>query len=98
MISSTAYKPGDVVTTSIGKTIEIVNTDAEGRLLLADAITRATEKKPDLILDMASLTGAATIALGPEIISMFANDNNLAINMMKAFAKEQDDVAHYRYR
>ncbi len=64
MVSSTAYKPGDVVTTSIGKTIEIVNTDAEGRLLLADVLGHATTLNPDYLFDVATLTGAATVALG----------------------------------
>jgi leucyl aminopeptidase len=64
MVSSSAYKPGDVVTTSIGKTIEIVNTDAEGRLLLADVLGHASKLKPDYLFDVATLTGAAAIALG----------------------------------
>lgn len=64
MLSGTAYKPGDVVTTSIGKTIEIVNTDAEGRLLLADVLGHATSLKPDYLFDVATLTGAVTVALG----------------------------------
>ena len=64
MISSTAYKPGDVVTTSIGKTIEIVNTDAEGRLLLADVLGYASKQRPDYLIDVATLTGAVTVALG----------------------------------
>ena len=64
MLSGSAYKPGDVVTTSIGKTIEIVNTDAEGRLLLADVLGYAAKQKPDYLFDVATLTGAATVALG----------------------------------
>lgn len=90
LVSGNSIKPKDVFTSRNGKTVEITNTDAEGRLLLADAITRAAEKKPDLIIDMASLTGAATIALGPEIISMFTNNDALAANVTKAFTKEQD--------
>ncbi|MGB5106796.1 MAG: leucyl aminopeptidase [Candidatus Zixiibacteriota bacterium] len=64
MLSGSAYKPGDVVTTSIGKTIEIVNTDAEGRLLLADVLGYAAGQRPDYLLDVATLTGAVTVALG----------------------------------
>lgn len=79
MPSGKAIKPGDVVTAMNGKTIEILNTDAEGRVVLADALSYAVEKvKPDVIIDLATLTGACIVALGEEIAGLFANDAKLA--------------------
>ena len=69
-----AQRPGDVITAYGGRTIEVLNTDAEGRLVLADAIVRATEDKPDVILDIATLTGAATVALGHRYAGVMGND------------------------
>ncbi|MEZ5161939.1 MAG: hypothetical protein R2709_15010 [Marmoricola sp.] len=66
MPSGTAIRPGDVLTMHNGKTVEISNTDAEGRLILADALSLATEEKPDLIIDVATLTGACIVALWRE--------------------------------
>lgn len=77
-ISGSAYHPGDVLTSRIGKTIEITNTDAEGRLVLCDALAAAAEEKPELIIDFATLTGAAKIAVGTEIAAFFTNDEKLA--------------------
>jgi len=77
-VSGGAYRPGDVLISRNGLTVEIDNTDAEGRLVLADAITKAAEDKPELILDFATLTGAARIALGPDLPAMFSNDEALA--------------------
>jgi leucyl aminopeptidase len=70
-ISGNAYRPGDVIRTRKGLTVEIGNTDAEGRLVLCDAIAWADEERPDLLIDMATLTGAARVALGPELPAVF---------------------------
>jgi len=77
-ISGDAFRPGDVITTRSGLTVEIDNTDAEGRLVLCDALTLACEKSPDLIIDFATLTGAARVALGTEVPVLFSNDYHLA--------------------
>ena len=77
-VAGSAYRPGDILTSRNGLTVEVHNTDAEGRLVLADAITKAAEDEPELILDFATLTGAARIALGPELPAMFSNDGPLA--------------------
>ncbi len=73
MPSGRAYKPKDILRSRLGKTVEVLNTDAEGRLILADALTYASEWKPALIIDFATLTGAATVALGNEISAIFGN-------------------------
>lgn len=77
-ISGSAFRPGDVLTSRKGLTVEVGNTDAEGRLILADALTRAAEGNPELILDFATLTGAARVALGPDLPALFASDDALA--------------------
>ncbi len=77
MPSGTATKPGDVLTTRSGQTIEVLNTDAEGRLILADALTLAEEAKPDAIIDLATLTGACIVALGSHIAGLLGNDDGL---------------------
>ena len=77
MPGGSAIKPGDVLTTRSGKTIEVLNTDAEGRLVLADGLTLAAEVEPDAIIDVATLTGAAVVALGSEIGGLFGNDDRL---------------------
>ncbi len=89
-VSGAAYRPGDVVKSRSGIFVEIDNTDAEGRLILADALTRAAEDKPELIVDFATLTGAARIALGPELPALFASDDRLAADIEKA-ARSVDD-------
>jgi leucyl aminopeptidase len=89
-VSSRAYRPGDIVRSRKGDFVEIDNTDAEGRLILADALARAAEEKPDLIVDFATLTGAARIALGPDLPAFFANDDELA-SSAEAAAKEVED-------
>ncbi len=89
-ISDNAYRPGDVLTSRSGKTIEIDNTDAEGRLILCDAITKAAEDKQDLIIDFATLTGAARIALGTEVPAFFSNDDSIAEDL-KLVAKRVND-------
>ena len=77
-VSGSAYRPGDIVKSRKGDFIEIDNTDAEGRLILADALARAAESQPALIVDFATLTGAARVALGPDIPALFANRDELA--------------------
>ncbi len=77
--SGTATKPGDVLRTRSGKTIEVLNTDAEGRLILADGLTLAVESEPDAVIDLATLTGAAVVALGKEIAGLLGNDEELLV-------------------
>ncbi len=89
-VSADSYRPGDVIYTRSGKTVEIGHTDAEGRVILADALTWACEEDTDLIIDMATLTGAARIALGAEIGALFSNDSKLAHKLM-AHGKTQED-------
>ena len=91
-VSGAAYRPGDVLTSRNGLTVEVDNTDAEGRLVLADAITRAAEDKPDLILDFATLTGAARVALGPDLPALFSNDEDLARNFEAAAMEVTDPL------
>lgn len=79
-----AYKPGDIIRSLSGKTIEVINTDAEGRLILADAITYALRYKPAGIIDLATLTGACVIALGHHAIGMMGNDENLKEKIKRA--------------
>ena len=75
-VSGNALRPGDIVKSRQGLFVEIDNTDAEGRLILADALAKAAESKPELIVDFATLTGAARVALGPDLPALFANDND----------------------
>ncbi|MGF1643839.1 MAG: M17 family metallopeptidase [Thiotrichales bacterium] len=89
-IAGNAFHPGDVLDTRAGKTVEIDNTDAEGRLILCDALTEACRHKPDLLLDFATLTGAARVAVGTEIAAFFANDRALAQAVLEA-ANAVDD-------
>ncbi len=83
-ISGDAYRPGDVLESRCGKTIEIENTDAEGRLILCDAISKAVEDSPEILIDFATLTGAARVALGTEVPAFFTNDDTLADDLMTA--------------
>lgn len=83
-VAGNAYRPGDVIKSRKGITIEIGNTDAEGRLILADALTAAVADKPDIIIDMATLTGAARIALGTELPALFCNHDKLANDLLAA--------------
>ena len=89
-ISGNAFRPGDVVRTRKGLSIEVGNTDAEGRVILCDALAYAVEGKPKTIIDFATLTGAARVALGPELPVLFSNDEKLAARLM-AKAGELDD-------
>jgi len=83
-VAGNAFRPGDVLRTRKGLTVENTNTDAEGRLILGDALTKAVEGKPGMILDFATLTGAARVALGPDLPALFANDDALAGAMLDA--------------
>ena len=77
-VSSTAYRPGDILKTRKGLTVEIGNTDAEGRIVLCDALTEADAERPALLFDMATLTGAARVALGPDLPALFCDDDAVA--------------------
>ena len=85
-------RPGDVIASRKGLTIEIGNTDAEGRLILADALARAAELNPALTIDMATLTGAARVALGPQVIPFFTADDALAADIDQASAETADPL------
>lgn len=87
-----SYKPGDVITAYNGKTIEVVNTDAEGRLILADALSYASEFKPKAVIDMATLTGAAVIAIGSVASIIMGNDQELIDKLYKAGVESYDRV------
>ena len=91
-VSSAAYRPGDIIKSRAGTFVEIDNTDAEGRLILADALTRAGEEKPDLILDFATLTGAARVALGPDLPAFFTSDDTLAAKAAEAARDVEDPL------
>ncbi len=91
-VSGNAYRPGDVLTSRNGKTVEIGNTDAEGRLVLADAITAADEQEPDLLIDFATLTGAARVAVGTEISATFTDDDDLFALIERHAKNEKDPV------
>lgn len=101
-ISGGAFRPGDVLRSRKGLTVEIDNTDAEGRLILGDALTRASEESPDLIVDFATLTGAARVALGPDLPALFARREETAEAFLAA-GQANDDPAwrlplHEAYR
>ncbi|HVU30606.1 MAG TPA: leucyl aminopeptidase family protein [Sphingomicrobium sp.] len=91
-VSGSSYRPGDILKSRKGLYVEIDNTDAEGRLVLADALTRAAEGKPELIIDFATLTGAARVALGPDLPATFANRDDLADALMSASARAFDPL------
>jgi leucyl aminopeptidase len=91
-VSGSAYRPGDVFRSRKGISVEIGNTDAEGRLVLADALTLADEDAPDLLIDFATLTGAARVALGPDLPAAFTEDEKLAAELMRHAATEADPV------
>lgn len=83
-VSGDAFRPGDILASRKGLTIEVGNTDAEGRLVLADVLTRASEHQPDLTLDFATLTGAARVALGPDLPPLYTDDDALAADLLAA--------------
>ncbi|HET9428015.1 MAG TPA: leucyl aminopeptidase family protein [Allosphingosinicella sp.] len=91
-VSGAAFRPGDILKSRKGLTVEVGNTDAEGRLILGDALARASEDEPELILDFATLTGAARVALGPDLPALFANDDPLAAALVEAGTKVADPV------
>jgi len=84
MPSGEAYRPGDVLTAKNGKTIEVLNTDAEGRITLADALAYAAESKPDVIVDVATLTGACIVALGETVAGLWSTDKDLIRRISRA--------------
>lgn len=89
-VAGNAFRPLDVFTSRNGLTVEIGNTDAEGRLVLADALALACEEKPDLLVDLGTLTGAARVALGPDLPPFYTNDETLALDVARC-AKEEND-------
>ena len=91
-ISGDAMRPGDILSSRAGLSIEVGNTDAEGRLILADALTRAGELEPELTIDLATLTGAARVALGPQVIPFFTDDESLAADLAAASAAVADPL------
>jgi leucyl aminopeptidase len=91
-IDGNAFRPQDILTSRKGLTVEINNTDAEGRLVLADALTLSDEDDPDLVISMATLTGAARVAVGPDISPFFTDDHTHAAAIAKAGAQVADPV------
>ena len=91
-VSGNAFRPGDIVTTRKGLTVEIDNTDAEGRLVLCDALALADDDEQDLIIDFATLTGAARVALGLEVPGFYSTDDLFASELMAAGESEEDSV------
>ena len=89
-IGGRAYRPGDVLRSRKGLTVEIGNTDAEGRLVLADALVEADQERPDLLIDLATLTGAARVALGPELPAAYSTDETL-LARLRAVGEEEAD-------
>jgi leucyl aminopeptidase len=92
IIGGRATRPGDVVKSLSGKTVEILNTDAEGRLILADALYMATKTDPEIIIDIATLTGACLIALGDHCAGLFSNRKFLSKNISEASAEVGEDL------
>jgi leucyl aminopeptidase len=92
MPSGTAQRPSDVLTMYGGKTVEVLNTDAEGRLVLADALARASEDGPDLIVDVATLTGACVVALGKRVSGIMSNDAELLDRVHDASRRAGDQM------
>ncbi|HWS70846.1 MAG TPA: leucyl aminopeptidase, partial [Thermoanaerobaculia bacterium] len=90
--SGSAYKPGEIITMMNGKTVEIVNTDAEGRMILGDALHYASQLKPNIMLDYATLTGACVVALGSEAAGLFTSDDELAQKLIEAGERVGDRV------
>jgi len=91
-ISASAFRPGDVIRSRKGLTVEIGNTDAEGRLILADALALADEEAPDLLFDFATLTGAARVALGPDLPPFYTDDEALAGEIARHAVAQRDPV------
>jgi leucyl aminopeptidase len=91
-IAGNAFRPGDILKSRKGLTVEIGNTDAEGRLVLGDALSLADDESPDLLIDMATLTGAARVALGPELPPFYTDDENLAAEISKHSVTQSDPL------
>lgn len=91
-IGGNALRPGDIVRTRGGLSVEVANTDAEGRLILCDALAEAASDNPDVLLDMATLTSAARVALGPDLPALFCNDEDLAAALLRAAASTSDPL------
>ena len=91
-VSGGALRPGDIVRTRQGLTVEIGNTDAEGRLILCDALAEAVSEQPDFMVDIATLTGAARVALGPDLPALFVRDDGVAAQLLAAGARESDPL------
>jgi leucyl aminopeptidase len=91
-VAGNAMRPGDILRSRAGLSIEITNTDAEGRLILGDALTRASELAPDLVIDFATLTGAARVALGPDLPAVFARVDATAAALAEAGARTDDPI------
>lgn len=90
MPDANAYRPGDIIKTMSGKTVEVLNTDAEGRMVLCDALTYAERFEPAMVVDIATLTGACMIALGAHNSGLIANDDQLATRLLNAAAASDD--------
>jgi len=91
-VSSNAFRPGDVITTRPGTTVEIDNTDAEGRLVLCDALSEADSENPEIIIDFATLTGACRVALGTEVPGFFTNNETVATELFARAVDQQDPI------
>lgn len=91
-VSNKATYPDSIVTAKNGKTVEILNTDAEGRLVLGDVLTYASEQKPDVIIDAATLTGACLVSLGTEVCGLMGNDDKLAESLLKAAKSAEENM------
>ena len=91
-LSGAAFRPGDILRSRKGLSVEVGNTDAEGRVILGDALALAAERGPELILDFATLTGAARVALGPDLPALFANDDALADDLLEAGTAVSDPL------
>jgi leucyl aminopeptidase len=91
-IAGNSFRPGDVLRSRQGLSVEVTNTDAEGRLVLGDALTRASEEKPDLIVDFATLTGAARVALGPDLPALMTRRDGTAEALLSAGKANDDEV------
>ncbi len=91
-IAGNAFRPGEVIRTRAGISVEIDNTDAEGRLVLCDTLAYAAEQSPAMLIDFATLTGAARVALGPEVPALFCNDDALAADFLKAAQQSRDPL------
>ena len=91
-VAGNAYRPGDIIKTRAGKTVEITNTDAEGRMVLCDLLFEACGEKPDVLIDFATLTGAARVALGEDLPALYAQPQSFADDLLQASRKVNDPI------